>query len=321
MPVAGTLEIADGRYSVRFERRLPHSVDQVWRAVSDPAVLAEWFPAEIELELREGGTVRQSFPGDIRMPPGTVTACDPPRLLEFVESSEGLPLAGAGDDRLMRYELTPDGDGCVLVFVNAFGDRAGAASFATGWETCLDALEQVLDGKEVSVPENFASLHEQYVASFGPPDGSAERGPDGWTVAFERQLPYPKDATWEALAGAAPDATALASGDAVPPGFTAGFAAGGTVTEADAPKALEFRAETDGAAAGTVRWRMEQGPGGARIHLTHTLPEQFADRRVEALAAWHARLERLADELGDGPPSRPSGRVEEFEEHYRALNG
>ncbi|MEV5826897.1 SRPBCC family protein [Spirillospora sp. NPDC052242] len=317
MPVAGTLEIADGRYSVRFERRLPHSVDRVWRAVSDPAVLAEWFPAEIELELREGGTVRQSFPGGIRMPPGTVTACDPPRLLEFVESSEGLPLDGAGDDRLMRYELTPDGDGCVLVFVNAFGDRAGAASFATGWETCLDALEQVLDGKEVTVPENYASLHEEYVASFGPPDGSAERGPDGWTISFERQLPYPKDAAWKALAGAAPDETDLAAGDAVPSGFTAGRAAGGSVTEVDAPKVLEFRTES----AGTVRWRLEQGPGGARVHLTHLLPgDEPADRRVGDLAEWHARLERLADELGGRGP-RPSGRVEELEAHYRALHG
>ena len=36
----GTLETVDGRPALRFERRLPHSVERVWRAISEPAVLA-----------------------------------------------------------------------------------------------------------------------------------------------------------------------------------------------------------------------------------------------------------------------------------------
>ncbi|HEX2313139.1 MAG TPA: SRPBCC family protein [Thermomonospora sp.] len=321
MDPAGTLEIADDRYAVRFERRLAHPVDRVWRAVTEPAQLAEWFPSNLELEPRTGGTVRQSFPGGMEMPPGTVTAYEPPRLLEFVESSEGLPLAGAGDDRGIRVELAPDGDGTVLVFVNTFGDRAGAASFATGWHTCLDALEMVLDGKPVTVPDDYATLHERYVDSFGPPDGSAEQGPGGWTVRFVRQLPYPKGATWAALTGADPEDPAsagLAPGDVVPEGLTGGLVTGGSVAEIDPPGVVEYRAQADGGEAGTVRWEMLQGPGGARILLTHTLDGTLADRRTAVLAGWHDRLERLAAELGGDERPRSPRRIDELTEYYTA---
>ena len=40
----GTLEIIDGRPALRFERYLAHSVERVWRAVSEPAELERWFP-------------------------------------------------------------------------------------------------------------------------------------------------------------------------------------------------------------------------------------------------------------------------------------
>jgi uncharacterized protein YndB with AHSA1/START domain len=50
----GTLETIDGRPAVRFERRLPHSVERVWRAVSEPAELERWFPAAADWTLAPG---------------------------------------------------------------------------------------------------------------------------------------------------------------------------------------------------------------------------------------------------------------------------
>jgi uncharacterized protein YndB with AHSA1/START domain len=41
----GTYEIVDDRSALTFERRLSHSVERVWRAVTEPAELAHWFPA------------------------------------------------------------------------------------------------------------------------------------------------------------------------------------------------------------------------------------------------------------------------------------
>ena len=43
--LSGTQETIDGRPALRFVRHLPHSVDRVWRAISEPAELDRWFVA------------------------------------------------------------------------------------------------------------------------------------------------------------------------------------------------------------------------------------------------------------------------------------
>src|SRR3954452_13671234 len=107
---------ADG--ALRFERRLPHPIEKVWRAVSEPAELAHWFPCSVEVgELRVGAPVHFVFPGDVAPEmDGEVTALDPPRLLAFTW----------GEDEL-RFELEPDGDGCLLRFTDVIGEREKAA--------------------------------------------------------------------------------------------------------------------------------------------------------------------------------------------------
>ena len=52
----GTLETIDGRPALRFERCLAHSVERVWRAVSEPAELERWFPAAAEWTPASGET-------------------------------------------------------------------------------------------------------------------------------------------------------------------------------------------------------------------------------------------------------------------------
>ena len=54
----GTLETIDGRPALRFERRLAHSVERVWRAVTEPAELERWFVAAGRLDARGGRDVR-----------------------------------------------------------------------------------------------------------------------------------------------------------------------------------------------------------------------------------------------------------------------
>ena len=45
--IDGTLQTIDGRPALRFERRLAHPVERVWRAVTEPAELAQWFVAPV----------------------------------------------------------------------------------------------------------------------------------------------------------------------------------------------------------------------------------------------------------------------------------
>ena len=70
-----------------------------------------------------------------------------------------------------RFELHPEGDGCVLVFTHAFDPRLGpAAQHAAGWETYLNRLDAHLAGaflSEEAAHEAFPALRERYAEAFG----------------------------------------------------------------------------------------------------------------------------------------------------------
>ena len=116
----GTLLTVDDRHVLRFERRLDHSVERVWRAITDPDELRHWFPPE---------------------DPIAVTESEPPRLL-----------AGTWFGDPVRFELQPDGEGCVLVFTHTFDDRDTAARSAAGWDSCFRRMEALLGGRADRLP-------------------------------------------------------------------------------------------------------------------------------------------------------------------------
>jgi uncharacterized protein YndB with AHSA1/START domain len=140
----GTYTTVGNRPAVRFERRLNHPVDAVWRAVTDPAELAHWFPAAIEVdELKPGARLRFTH-ADGAAPPsdGEILELEPLRRLAFTW----------GDDRL-ELALAPDGDdGCRLTFTHVLARRDQAARDAAGWHVCLDRLATALDGEAPRAP-------------------------------------------------------------------------------------------------------------------------------------------------------------------------
>jgi quercetin dioxygenase-like cupin family protein len=72
------------------------------------------------------------------------------------------------EGELLRWELRPDGDGCLLVFTTTFDDRAKAARDATGWHFCLDNLEEALAGRKApDAKDRFAELSADYAARIG----------------------------------------------------------------------------------------------------------------------------------------------------------
>ena len=153
----GTYETVDDRPALSFERRLAHPVERVWRAVTDPAELAHWFPSAMSGELTPGGTLSFEFPGG-EMPAleGEVIEFDPPRRFAFTW----------GDD-ILRIELERDGDGCVLRFTVLFDDSARAARDAAGWHVCLERLERHLGGAatrraDTEATTDWRELYEEY---------------------------------------------------------------------------------------------------------------------------------------------------------------
>jgi uncharacterized protein YndB with AHSA1/START domain len=249
-----TLDTQDGRSVLRMQRRLAHPPAKVWKALIEPERLAEWFPATVRPELRVGGRVEFGF-GD----PGSVTELADGRVIAYTWGTDHL-----------RWEVRPDGDGTLLLLTHTFDDRPGAASFAAGWHTCIEAMAVVLAGgtaAEVDVDDK--ALHEQYVAELGLDAPDVREAPDGWRVRLERQLTRPTDAVWPDLPTAWPDA--------------------GPVLAADEPKALEQEA-----GGGRVRWELGEGTGhGARLTVTWTGPDPAArDAAVDRVPTLAAALSR-----------------------------
>jgi len=165
MSAHGSYDRIEGRLALRYERALPHPIEAVWEAVTQPAGLAGWFPCRIEGDLRAGGQLRFVFPADntdAGAPShGEVLVFDPPRRFWFTWEAEE-----------MRIELENGEDGgCVLTFIDLMPDdyAPGAARTAAGWHVCLDTLESLLDGHAVSAPtheptDRFRELYDGYIA-------------------------------------------------------------------------------------------------------------------------------------------------------------
>jgi uncharacterized protein YndB with AHSA1/START domain len=176
-PVAdGIVEHApDGSTQVRFARRLPHPIDRVWEALTDPAELRRWW-GDAELDLVDGGRFALRWrntdaDGNVATLDGAVRKVDPPRFLE-ISAAWG---STGGDDpgtlTTLTWELEPQGDHTLLRFTNTISAAADDTLAAAGWHLHLDALATVLAGGEVDIahPEPlFEPIHQAYVEKYGP---------------------------------------------------------------------------------------------------------------------------------------------------------
>ncbi len=197
----GTLETIDGRPALRFERRLAHPIERVWRAVTEPAELAQWFVGPVSWtpalgEVFEGGG--QS---------GAITALQAPRRLAWSWAEERY-----------AFDLAPDGDGCRLVFTHVFNPSHGpAAQHAAGWETYLERLAALLAGAALSQEDAHASIgerHEHYAVRFGQDPAPGRRmiaslgfrdltlesdDAGGPVLGLERRYRHPVERVWRAI--------------------------------------------------------------------------------------------------------------------------
>ena len=122
---------------LRLERRYDQPVERVWRALTERDELSRWFPGEFE-----------------------VGHSDPPHLL----------IGGWQGDGTLRFELRPEGAGCVLVFTHAFTDRDQAALTGAGWDRCFARLDAVLAGQTMSNDDSLTAwppVHERLAAAWG----------------------------------------------------------------------------------------------------------------------------------------------------------
>jgi uncharacterized protein YndB with AHSA1/START domain len=143
-PVQGSVEAERGRWSLRMDRDIPHSVEVVWAALTKAEQVRRWAPyapsrdldvvGDVQLPQAEGGE-----PAEGSAEPGRVLQADRPRLLVLLWGGH-----------IVRYELTPAVPGHVrLVLTHIFDNREEAPEYASGWHLCLSALIARLDGQDV----------------------------------------------------------------------------------------------------------------------------------------------------------------------------
>jgi uncharacterized protein YndB with AHSA1/START domain len=290
-----TLTTVGGRPVLRIERRLAHPPEKVWPAITEPEHLSRWYPFRAtELELRIGGRMRFDDGHGTTME-AVVTELEPHRLFAFSEHAPAGMTRESYD--LVRFELRPEGAGCLLVFTHIFDDRYGAAGYASGWQVCLDSLEAVVDDRPLEPAYPVAELHDAYVEKFGLDRGTVSETADGWMVRFERQLTQPAEKVWALLTAGGPTAGPEVGGT-VPQAFTSEKVRPGAVTSVKEPALVEYEWRSGGRAGGRVRWELSSGTGhGARLVLTQTGPKDLAAERHTALKAWQHRIAGLAEEL------------------------
>ncbi|MDF3042927.1 MAG: hypothetical protein K0Q71_5633 [Thermomicrobiales bacterium] len=155
-------------------------------------------------------------------------------------------------------------------------------------------------------------------------DGTVHERADGYQLRFERRLRHPVEKVWAAMTDPAQLAQWLAPGEMeltlggrVYLAFTDGDGViDGQVTAIAPPRLLEFTWTNEGNDFGFVRWELAPTAGGARLVLTHIVPETARGFGLPMLAGWHSLLEKLAALLDGQPVSDTGNRWQELHDHY-----
>src|SRR5437588_2627419 len=160
---------------LEYRRRLDHSPENVWRALTEPDQLAAWFPTTIDGERTAGAALTFRF-GQLDLPPmhGQMLTFEPPSLLEFT---------WGGD--LLRFALEPDGDGTEMTFTVTLDELGKATRDGAGWHQSLEALDRALVGEQGRDydTEDWRELRDVYAERFGP-DASVLGPPQEWEDAY-----------------------------------------------------------------------------------------------------------------------------------------
>jgi uncharacterized protein YndB with AHSA1/START domain len=156
----GQLQQVGDRWELRFQRKLPHAPEKVWRAITEPDHLKAWFPDTVEGEMAPGAKLKFVFDDDA-MPPfdGEVLVFEPVSRLELRWGTD-----------FLRFAIEPDGEGSVLTFVDSIDEVGKAARDGAGWHVCLEHLELDLAGGQPSseTVARWKQVHPDYVERFGP---------------------------------------------------------------------------------------------------------------------------------------------------------
>ena len=152
--------------TIRKEILIPQPREQVWRALTDSATLAEWmFPNDFEprvghhFTFRVPGNPKANFDGLVVR--CQVLECEPPGESTGGRLVFSWSAGGPVDNTQVSFRLEPDGEGTRVVFEHA------------GFDVSQPFGEQALKGAEFG----WAKMFKQLAAVVARPaaDGQQER--------------------------------------------------------------------------------------------------------------------------------------------------
>ena len=141
---AGVWRPIEGGWELRFERRLRHSPERVWRALTTPEGLACWL-AEAMIDPRPGGRMDLHF----RQPDHEFMPDVPERRMQSNEVLVARPFSrfehtfGGNPESVVSWTLTPDGDGTHLLLEHRVPESWAEArrNVLSGWHHHMEGLD------------------------------------------------------------------------------------------------------------------------------------------------------------------------------------
>jgi uncharacterized protein YndB with AHSA1/START domain len=125
---------------VRFTRHYDSPPAEVWATLTEPESVTRWLAPSVRLDPSEGASFGLRL-GDAVIR-GSVRAVVPERVLE-------LDWIDGGDESIVRFELSPDGDGTRLVLDHSrIAAQVGMAAMER-WSRALGRLQLVVTRPEV----------------------------------------------------------------------------------------------------------------------------------------------------------------------------
>lgn len=139
-------------------RILEHEPEAVWEMLTDPARIPEWL-APGEIALRQGGQAKLNFTDSGIVIDSTVSAYDPPHLLEYSWSGPGEP------ERPIRWQTRAVEGGTELTLTVRVPEDEDISKSCAGWEAHLMMLLAAIEGVPIKFPfERYLETREKYGA-------------------------------------------------------------------------------------------------------------------------------------------------------------
>jgi uncharacterized protein YndB with AHSA1/START domain len=281
-----------------LRRRFRQPMEKVWAAISIPERIAAWMGVDWlgDAELSQGAAFDYRFRAMDIVTRGRVLRFEPPFVLEHGWHDNRPPGA------VVRWELSPDGDGTVLTLTHVFRKPEDAARTGAGWTDLLDALSRSLG--DAVTERGFFAVRDDFTARLPPQalrDGRRISVDGAPSLRFQRFLPHGADAVWAALVEPAALKRWLQA-EAVVDGRAGGRfqlrlhgaaqPMQGKVLRWDAPRLLEYTwPEKEAHGDSVVRWEIAAAPGGCLLTLTHIF--RAGGELADFASGWHWHLDAL----------------------------